>query len=106
MVFDIGLDSDGDVHTDSGNDLALVTGQAQLEQSVYIDVGDVMNQLIGGNITATNISLVEKRIKDALNDDPQLDDVQSVTVEEFDKRTNTLTVTAITTENEQFEMNI
>jgi len=101
---DLDLDPDKDIHLDGANDLALVSGVDQLKQSVAIDVMDEIQDFIGGRVTGRNIGLLEERLRQAFNDDPQLDEVVSVNITQYDQRTNELTIEAKTIENEEFTL--
>jgi hypothetical protein len=103
---DLDLNSEKDIHLDTTGDLTLTSGIEQLQQSVAIDVMDELDEFIGGRVTGKNIGLLEERLRQALNDDPQLSDVQNVNVEEYNRRTNTLTVTILTIENDEFTLPI
>jgi len=92
MVRDIALNSDQDVYLDAGNDLALVAGNNTVVQSIAIAVGNVSELLVGERLRPQTIQTVEKEIRDALDSDPQVEQVLDVTVEEFDTTTDTLTV--------------
>lgn len=101
---DLDLNSDKDIHLDGANDLALVGGERQLRQSVAIDAMDEIQEFIGGRVTGKNVGLLEERLRQAFNDDPQLDEVVSVNVVEYDRRTDELTIEATTIENEDFTL--
>jgi hypothetical protein len=101
---DFNLNSSKDVYVDASNDIALVSGVAQLRQSVAIDVFDETSQLIGGKVTGQDFGRIESAIRESLNDDPQLAEVQQVSVEEFNKDTNEVTVTVLTTANNEFTL--
>lgn len=101
---DLDLDSDKDTHLDGANDLALVSGEAQLAQSVAIDVMDEIQEFIGGRVTGKNVGLLEERIRSGLNDDPQLSQVTDVNIVEYDRRTDKLTIEVRTVENNEFTL--
>lgn len=102
---DLDLESDKDIHLDGANDLALVSGKAQLEQSVAIDVMDEIQAFIGGRVTGQNIGLLEEVLREALEDDPQLEDIRSINIEEYNRQTEKLTISIVTTENDEFTLN-
>jgi len=101
---DLDLDSSKDIHLSGANDLSLVSGEDQLKQSVAIDAMDEIQEFIGGRVTGKNVGLLEERLRQAFNDDPQLDEVVSVNVVEYDRRTDALTIEATTVENEDFTL--
>lgn len=103
---DIAIDANRDIFLDDTNDLALVSGDAQLEQSVAIDVLDETQTFIGGKLTSQNVSLLEERMREALDDDPQIGDVISVTIDEYDRRNNSITASVRVTENDDFTITV
>jgi len=103
---DIAIGTDQDIFLDDTNDLALVSGDAQLEQSIAIDVLDVTEQFVGSAITAQSIGLLEQRIREALNDDPQVGTVRDVNVSEYDKRTRAITADVSLSEDEDFTIEV
>lgn len=103
---DLDLNSDKDIHLNGANDLALTSGVAQLEQSVAIDVMDVLDDFIGGRVTGTNIGLLEERVRQALNDDPQLDEVRSVEIVEYDRRTDEVMMEVLTIKDDDFTLEV
>jgi len=103
---DIHLDGDRDIHLDDANDLALVSGRRNLEQSVMIAVGGAIERFVGGNIDGTTVSLLEERIRQALDVDPQIETVRSVSVEQFDRRNDTITLDVSVGENEDFTIEV
>lgn len=103
---DLDLNSDRDVHTDDANDLALTSGRENLEQSVSIGAGDAIDQFIGSNIDGTTIALLEENLREALDADPQVSVVQSVDVEKFDRRDNSISVAVSVDEDEDFLLEV
>lgn len=103
---DIALNEDADVYLDDVNDLALVSGNDQLQQSIAIDVLDVTQQFVGSKISAQSVGLLEQRILEALNEDPQVGTIRNVSVEEFDRRNNSVTVQVTLLENEDFTIEV
>lgn len=103
---DLDLDDSKDIHLDGANDLATVSGVDQLSQSVAIDVMDEIQDFIGGRVTGKNIGLLEERIRQGLNDDPQLSEVQAVNIEEYDRRDNSITMKIVTIENKDFTIEV
>lgn len=103
---DLDLNGDKDIHLSGANDLALVSGVHQLEQSVAIDVMDELEAFVGGRVTGKNLGLLEERLRQALNDDPQLDEVRLVNVEEYDRGAQSITAEIITTQNDNFTIQV
>lgn len=103
---DLDLNSDGDIHTDDGNDLALTSGLDNLEQSININAGNAVEDFIGGNVNGTKIAILEERLTNALDADPQVSSVQDVSLEQFDKQTNSLSLDVLVEENENFTLEV
>lgn len=103
---DLDLNSDKDVHLDGANDLAVVSGIKQLTQSVAIDAMDAIQQFIGGPVTGPELGLLEERLRQALEEDPQLSGVRSVNITEYDRGSNAITVEIRTIENDNFEIGV
>lgn len=99
---DLDLNSEKDVHLDDANDLALVSGVAQLRQSIAIDVMDELQDLVGSPVTPEEIGLLEESIREGLNEDPQLKEVVNVTVTEYDRGNNSITIEARTIDSDTF----
>lgn len=106
MVSDIRLDSGMDVEINAGNDIGLVSGHEQLEQSLGTDVMDEIQNLIGGRVDGHNVGLLEERMRQALNDDPQVGDIAYVNVEEFDRRTASISAEVGVVEDENFRVEV
>jgi hypothetical protein len=106
MPTDIELSQDKDVFLDDGNDLALVSGQTQLQQSVAIDVFDELQDFVGGRLTGQRIGLLEERIRNGLNDDPQVGEVVQVNVTEYNRSTSTVDIEVQVADDEDFELTL
>lgn len=105
-VVDIAIGSDRDVYLDDANDVALVSGKQALQQSISIHATDAIREFVSSGIDATSLALLEERLRNALNEDPQVGEVWSVTVNEFDKRNDTLKMEVALSENENFELEV
>jgi hypothetical protein len=105
-VTDLDLNEDFDIHLDSGGDLALTSGIAQIEQSVAIDVRDELQNFIGSNVTADDAAMLREKVRQAINDDPQLVDAQRVSFDTFDQRTNTASFTIVAVTNNEFTIDL
>jgi hypothetical protein len=103
---DIDLNEDKDIHLDAANDLATTSGIEQLQQSVAIDVLDELRSLIAGRLTGRNIGKLEERIRQGLDDDPQLSDVRNVTIETFDRDSGRIEIEVNVVENEDFALEV
>lgn len=103
---DLKIDTSRNVFLDATGDLATVTGDRGLEQSVAIHIGNATKRLIGASLTRTNLGLLEEEIREALNNDPQIEEIISVTVSEFDRRDNTVTVEATSVENHNYSFEV
>lgn len=82
---DILLTEDMDIRLDAANDLATISGIQQLEQSVALDVLDVLQQFVGNRLTGQNVGLLEEQVTSALQRDEQLSEVQTVNVRTYNE---------------------
>jgi len=101
---DLQLSEHRDIFLDGANDISTIGGVGQLEQSVMLDVGDEVMQLVGGNLDGPTVGKIEARVRQALNDDPQIASVQSVTLQRYDKTNNALYFSIMTRANNDFEL--
>lgn len=103
---DLELNETKDIQLDASNDLALVSGKSQLQQSVAIDVIDELQDLISGRLTGKNIGILEERIRNSLDEDPQVGDVRTVTIQSFDRQTGSVEIDVTLVRNEDFTLEI
>lgn len=103
---DLDLDESKDIHLDSANDLELTSGVAQIEQSVGIDVMDELEAFIGGRVTGKNVGLLEERVRGALNDDPQLSEVLTVDITQYDRRTDSVEMVIKVVDDDNFTIEV
>ena len=103
---DLAVDSNFDVFVDETGDLATVSGKGQLQQSVALDIADVTDIFVGESLTAANLGIIEERIKRSLNRDEQVGRIVSVTVDEYNRDTNTVVVDVVTADNRTFILEV
>mgnify|MGYP000565407382 CR=1 FL=1 len=103
---DLRLNEDKDIAIDDANDLALVSGVDQLEQSVAIGVLDEIQTFLGSRVTGARIGRLEERIQTGLSEDPQVGTITNVSVETFDRQTNTISVDVSVLQNNDFTLEI
>lgn len=103
---DLAVDSNFDVFVDDTGDLATVSGKDQLQQSVALDIADVTDIFVGESLTAANLGIIEERIKRSLNRDEQVGRIVSVTVDEYNRDTNTVIVDVVTADNRTFILEV
>lgn len=103
---DVDLNTDKDIHLDGANDLALTSGIEQLQQSVAIDVFDELQNFIGGRLTGETLGLLEERVRQALDDDPQLSTVRSVDILEYNRGTQSVTISIEVIDDEDFTIEL
>lgn len=106
MPTDLDINQDKDVRLDGANDLALTSGQDQVEQSVGLDVLDVTRKFVGSEITGSSIGLLEERVKESLNSDEQVGEVLSVDVTEYDREANSVILDVTVLEAEDFSLEL
>jgi hypothetical protein len=103
---DLDLNGDKDVHLDAGNDLALIGGLGQLQQSVAINVMDVTQQFIARPLTGSTVGKLEEKIRQAVANDPQAEDPTSVDVTTYDRTRQAVVATVTTDADETFEIEV
>lgn len=103
---DLELNSDRDIKLNDANDLATVSGESNMEQSVAISAGDAVDEFVGSRLTGVNIALLEERIERNLRDNPMVSNVENVTVDEYDRRDDTVTLTVDVADEDNFQMEV
>lgn len=99
-------EDDRNIFVDSTGDIATIGGLNNLEQSVAIGVMNATKQFIGSRITGTTVGLLEERVREALNDDPQIKGITSVDIQEFDRGSNTIIMDITTSQDETFTIGV
>lgn len=103
---DLRLDEDRSVNVGADGDLQLTSGIETVEQSVGITTGAVVRPLIGEPVSGTLYEDIRQEIEEALDDDPQIENVSRVRVTEVNTSTGAVTVEVFTEYNNSFEMEI
>lgn len=103
---DIEVTEDKDVRVDSSNDLALVSGADNLEQSVALSVLDVTSELVGEGLRGEQLAILEQRVEQALRGDPHVGSIQRIRVERFDAESGTVTIEATVRDNDDFTVDL
>ncbi|AGF91206.1 hypothetical protein HAPG_00020 [Halorubrum phage GNf2] len=103
---DLRLNQDKDIAINGANDLALVSGVSQLEQSVALDVLDELEDFIGSRVTGTRVGRLEERIQTALSNDSQVQTVTNVSVEEFNRQTETVRIDVSLLRDDDFTLEV
>jgi len=95
MPFDIAIGGDTeDTYLDETNDLATVDGNRRVEQHVYLNVGQKLEQLLSGRLTGETLTQAEAAIENGLNNAEDIGDMLSVEIVEYDKEKSLVTVAA------------
>lgn len=95
MTFDIAIEGDTeDSYLDDTNDLATVSGNRRVEQHVYLNVGRRLNQSLSGRLTGQTLTEAEAAIEDGLNDASDIGTILSVSIDEYDKESSTIILSA------------
>lgn len=103
---DAELNEQKDIFVDEAGDISLVSGIDQLAQSVGIDIFDETQDFTGSKLTGLTIGRLEAQIRDGLDNDPQLDDIVSVTIRSFDEEAGNVFIEVVTTANNEFTLPI
>lgn len=104
-ITDLEVDGTDIVYTDT-KDLGTVDGLENVRQSAASSVGAEIESLIGGVISPRMIRKTQRKIKDALLDDPQIGDILSVTISKIDRPNNTVEVNVQCLENPDFTLEL
>lgn len=105
-LHDLALDNDRQVSVDATNDLAQTDAVQTVEQSVAIHAGDALRPLIGEPVTGDMLQYAELRVRDALASDPQVDGVQTVSIDSIDRTANAVSVTVRCTYDREFTIEV
>lgn len=103
---DLLLTEDLDIRLDAANDIATISGEQQLEQSVALDVMDETKNFVGGRLTGENLGLLEERIRESLAQDEQVADVQTVNIVEYNQESGQITANILVIDDEDFTIEI
>jgi len=109
MPFDIAIEGDTeDTYLDETNDLATADGNRRVEQHVYLNVGQQLEQLLSGRLTGETLTQAEAAIENGLNNAEDIGDVLSVEIVEYDKEKSLVTVAAngINGDTQQFGISV
>lgn len=104
-LFDVALDEDRDIVLTDQNDIEVVRGVPNIEQSLGIALGKEARQLIGEQLDGTELRAFIGDLESAIDEDPQIEEATGITLEEIDKQTNTMRFTIQTIEGD-FEVTL
>lgn len=99
---DIEMDRDRQVFVGPDGDLSLVSGIANVEQSLAISAGDVLRPLIGEPIQDSTFADTEATLTEILQDDPQLESVNRVSIDRVNTTTGVVYVEIFVEYNNSF----
>lgn len=105
-IIDIKLTTDQDLELDETKDIATVTGEERRRQSAAMHVLDEAHGFVGSPITPVDISRLKASIRDALSNDPEVEQVLKVEVEEIDRAENDVKLRVFLTDDEDFEITV
>lgn len=105
-VTDLRLDGDRTVSVGDDGDLETVSGIRAVEQSAAIHAGSALRALVGEPVTAKKLSEAQTRLREHLESDPQLDDVQRVVIDNVDKDAGTVGVRVFVGINNEFTLDL
>lgn len=103
---DLALDGDRTISIGGDGDLETTEGLETVKQSVAIHAGDTVRQLVGEPLTGPTYADVQAELAAALEQDPQLETVNRVSVTEVNRAEGTVTVEVFTEYNNSFELEI
>jgi len=91
---DLYLTENRDITQTSQNDLREVSGIENVVQSVGIQLAAESRQLLGEQITGERLRQFGNSVEEALLADPEVESVESLTISEIDRESNTVRVEA------------
>lgn len=106
QLTDVAINENKEVEVDATNDLRTVSGEANLRQSVALDVMDVTQSFLGDRMTPTSVNNLRSAIRQSLASDPQIDSVTAVKITDVDSQTNTVTVEIRAEPDHDFELDL
>lgn len=104
---DLKLDSDKDIIVDGTNDLALTETQDEnISQTVYLSVSAELGSLFGRPLTPQVVESMRSLIREALQADPQIDEVVAVDITEVNRAENSVTARVVMLEDDDFVVTV
>ncbi|UBF23178.1 T4 gp25-like baseplate wedge protein [Haloarcula tailed virus 2] len=100
------IDRDRDIVVESGDIILTQDREENIAQSVSIGAGDVIRDLIGGQLTAQIVENARTQIAERLRDDVQIEDVVSATITEINKAEGSVTIRVVLRSDPDFEIEV
>lgn len=91
-IIDIEVFSDQDTRLDETGDLPLITGVPNIKQSLALDVLNETESRIAQRITNSTVNGLQGDIQTALQNDPQVDTIESIEVLSTNEQTNEIEI--------------
>lgn len=92
MTSDIELLANQDTYIDTLNDLPLISGHDNAQQSVALSTLDTTELFIGNRPTHKLYNKLKGDVRDALQQDPNVSSVNSVTITNIDEENDTVDI--------------
>jgi len=105
-LYDLRLNTDRQVEIGADGDLRITNPIETVEQSVMIQAGNAVRDLIGKPLNGGTYTEAEGEITKAIERDTQIDDVVQVTVTKVNKATGSVFVKVFVSYNESFELEL
>ena len=106
MVSDIELLANQDTYITKGEDLPLIDGYGNAQQSVALSTLDITELFIGNRVTHELLNKLKGDVRSALQRNPNVDQVESVNVLSIDEDTDTVTVSVTIDGGNTFNINL
>lgn len=103
-LHDLWLNDNREVEVGGDGDLVLTSGAVTVEQSVGIEAGRVLRPLIGEPLDGETYADIESELAEILDADPQLDGVERVSIDEVNRASGEVTITAHVSYDESFQL--
>lgn len=99
---DLRINEDREVEVGADGDLRQTSGIDTVEQSVAIHAGEVLRPLIGEPLTDQTYADIEAEVATILRRDPQIENVDKVSIQTVNKSSGTVTLEVFTSYNNSF----
>ena len=103
---DARIDRDRDIVVEDGDIVLTQSREENIAQSVAIIAGDVIRDVLGGQLTARNVENARALIEQGLQDDVQIEEVVSATITEINKANETVTIRVVLQSDDDFEITV
>lgn len=106
MAKDLGIDKNFDVFIDDRNDLGLVDGRREVEQSIALQVSLYYYNQIGSSDLPNVEERLELRARRVARENRRIDSLEDIIVEPREEQPNVFEVTIVYNQDEDFSFEV